>query len=122
MPLYRRHLTRALGISCKQGDKSEFLGGTFLVETREDLERASQLIPGASEVLPDDGPAGGFIVTFKDPDGLPCNLVWGLAAKQVPEDDNLPVVNYPVVKPRLGEFRRFKQGPSPVFKLGHFGL
>lgn len=105
-----------------QGNESAFLGGTFLVETREDLERASKLIPGATEVLPDDGPAGGFIVTFKDPDGLPCNLVWGLDVRQVPGDNNLPAVNYPVVKPRLGEFRRFKQGPSPVFKLGHFGL
>lgn len=98
------------------------MGGAYLVETKEDLDRAAATIPGATPVKNASGPAGGFIVTFKDPDGLPCHLVWGLAPKKVLDDGNLPVVNYPVVKPRLGEFRRFRQGPCPVFKLGHFGL
>ncbi|RSH95229.1 hypothetical protein EHS25_000315 [Saitozyma podzolica] len=103
------------------GERSEFLGGTFLVETKEDLERASQLIPGATS-LQSAGPAGGYMVTFRDPDGIPCNLAWGLAGKAVNEETTIPLVNFPTAKPRRGEFIRFKQKPCPVFKLGHFGL
>jgi len=88
-----------------QGEKSEFLGGTFLVETKADLERASQTLPEASELQP-AGPAGGFLVTFRDPDGILGNLVWGLDAKPIKTDDTVPVVNFPIEKPRKGEFRR----------------
>lgn len=105
----------------QQSDRSEFRGGTYLVESKEDLERASEMIPGASKVLDNGGPAGGYLVTIPDPDGIPVNLVWGLDAKPV-ADDKIPPVNYPVTKPRKGEFRRFKQEPCPVFKLGHYGL
>jgi len=105
----------------EESDKSEFIGGTYLVESKEDLERASEMIPGASKVLDNGGPAGGYLVTIADPDGQLVNLVWGLAAKPVAED-KIPPVNFPVTKPRKGEFRRFKQEPCPVFKLGHYGL
>lgn len=88
-----------------QGDTSEFLGGSFLVESKADLEKAAATIPGASAVRENDGPAGGFIVTFKDPDNIPCNLVWGLAAKP-PKAEDVPTMNFPVEKPRKGEFRR----------------
>lgn len=91
------------------------------METKDDLMRASELIPGASKLLP-AGPAGGFLVTFHDPDGIPCNLVWGLQERESGDAESLPVWNYPREKPRKGEFRRFKQQPSEVFKLGHFGL
>jgi catechol 2,3-dioxygenase-like lactoylglutathione lyase family enzyme len=90
---------------CVQGERSEFLGGTFLVETKEDLERASQLIPGATS-LQSAGPAGGYMVTFRDPDGIPCNLAWGLAGKAVNEETTIPLVNFPTAKPRRGEFIR----------------
>ncbi|BEJ16609.1 hypothetical protein CspHIS471_0600100 [Cutaneotrichosporon sp. HIS471] len=103
------------------GETSAFLGGTFLVETKADLERASDLIPGATKLLP-ASPAGGFLVTFQDPDGLPCNLVWGLPEREIVIQPSPDAVNYPVQKPRKGEFRRFKQEPCPIFKLGHFGL
>lgn len=63
------------------------------------------------------------MVTFRDPDNLPCNLVWGLDAPQSTQvGDAVPVFNYPTFKPRKGVFQRYQQGPSPVFKLGHFGL
>lgn len=91
------------------------------MESKDDLIRASEIVPGASK-LQSAGPAGGFLVTFEDPDGIPCNLVWGMQEREVGGEEQLPVVNYPREKPRKGEFRRFKQGPSPVFKLGHFGL
>lgn len=82
------------------------------METKEDLERASAIIPGATGLQP-AGPAGGFLVSFSDPDGIPCNLVWGMegnstsAQESAPaSDDKIPVINYPKEKPRKGEFRR----------------
>ena len=93
-------------LTAPQGKTSEFLGGVFLVESRDDLERASAQIPGASEVMPYDGPAGGFWVTLKDPDDLPVNLVWGLKASFDRSSGETPAVNFPKTKPRKGEFRR----------------
>lgn len=104
----------------EQGDKAEFLGGAFLVESKADLEKARSL-PGASDIV-SAGPAGGLMITFRDPDGIPVNLVWGLeerSPKLSPKE--VPDINYPVQKIRKGEFRRFERGPCPVFKLGHFG-
>jgi len=75
------------------------------VETKEDLERASSLLPEASKLLP-AGPAGGYLVTFRDPDGIRGNLVWGLEGKSVEDDMGVPKVNFPIEKPRKGEFRR----------------
>ena len=63
------------------------------------------MIPGASEVMENEGPAGGYLVTLRDPDDIPVNLVWGLAAKPKAEDDIAPV-NFPNSKPRKGQFRR----------------
>lgn len=57
----------------------EFGGAAFVVESKEDLERASETIPGATEVHEMVGaPGGGLRVTFRDPvDGWPFHLVWG---------------------------------------------
>lgn len=99
---------------------AEFLGGAFLVETKADLEKARAL-PGATDIVP-AGPAGGLMITFRDPDDIPMSLVWGLEErkpKTTPKE--VPDINYPVQKIRKGEFRRFEKGPCPVFKLGHFG-
>jgi len=110
----------------EQGETSEFLGGTFLVETKEDLEKASRTLPQATGLLP-AGPAGGYMVSFRDPDNIPVNLCWGLEEREVPAPESNKVtekvaeVNYPLTKQRKGEFRRFEKGPCPVFKLGHYG-
>ena len=84
------------------------MGGAFLVETREDLERASRTVPGASG-LESAGPAGGQRVSFRDPNGIQVSLVWGLDGKPIEEDLPMPKVNFPkaLEKPRKGEFRRW---------------
>lgn len=64
------------------------------------------MIPDATEVR-SGGPAGGHLVTFHDPDGIACNLVWGLDPKSIEEDHTVPAVNFPTEKPRKGEFRRY---------------
>ncbi|KIW11425.1 hypothetical protein PV08_10725 [Exophiala spinifera] len=110
----------------KQGPK-KYLGGSFEVESREDLEKVLKL-PGAT-VLSDgveemkDAPGGGYIATIADPEGFPVNFIWGQA--EVKEERAKPAklqINDEVDKPRQKAFQRFDPGPAEVHKLGHFGL
>ncbi|KAF2398961.1 trihydroxytoluene oxygenase [Trichodelitschia bisporula] len=100
----------------------EFLGGTFLVESLADLKRASRL-PGASAIKDlDDAPGGGRLVTVRDPEGFPVNLLFG---QEEAEAGTLPPkleANSEADKPRTRKFLRFQPGPAGVHKLGHFGL
>ncbi|KAI1431049.1 trihydroxytoluene oxygenase [Xylaria sp. CBS 124048] len=107
----------------KKGPK-KFLGGTFLVETYEDLERAAKL-PGSSDIQNlEEAPGGGSLVTVYDPEGFPVNLIHGQAARvPVPEEQPSQLAyNFENEKPRVREFLRFKQGPAAIHKLGHYGL
>lgn len=65
----------------REGDADEFGGAAFVVESREDLEYASQTLPGATGVYGlDQAPGSGLCVTFKDPiDAVPFHLVYGQA-------------------------------------------
>ena len=98
------------------GSSSHFGGAAYLVETREELEKAAR-VPGASQIGPLDAPGGGQIVTLHDPAGHPVHLVYGQQAKAA-EEMNLKKLefNYEDVKPRKGRFQRFEPGPAPVHK------
>lgn len=63
----------------RQGTEDEFGGAAFVVDSVEDLEYASQTLPGASKVTSLTGaPGGGLRVTFRDPvDDFPFHLVYG---------------------------------------------
>ncbi|KAL3459473.1 Glyoxalase/Bleomycin resistance protein/Dihydroxybiphenyl dioxygenase [Aspergillus heterothallicus] len=117
----------------QQGDSNAFGGAAFVVESFEDLEYASKTLPNASPILDlmeDESngapgvPGGGLCVKFTDPvDGIPFRLVFGQKESDV--EQSLPELsyNYPTEKHRPGNAtQRFKQGPAPVHKLGHFGL
>ncbi|KAJ5806095.1 oxidoreductase [Penicillium pulvis] len=108
-----------------EGDEDEFGGTAFAVESEEDLEYASQTLPGASKVTAlTDAPGGGYCVTFRDPvDNFPFHLVYGQElsndVKKLPElDYNMPTEKYRSVN----NFQRFEKGPAPVHKIGHFGM
>ncbi|CAH0051949.1 unnamed protein product, partial [Clonostachys solani] len=109
-----------------EGSENAFEGAAFAVESLEDLEYAAKTLPNATPVLQLlDQPGGGFRVTFTDPiDGFPFHLVHGQTSVE-PGDSGLLQrrFNFPEVKMRPGnQFQRFKKGPAPVHKLGHFGL
>ncbi|KAL1858564.1 hypothetical protein Plec18170_002764 [Paecilomyces lecythidis] len=109
----------------RKGPVNEFGGAAFVVESKEDLEYASQTLPGATEVYKlDNLPGGGFGVTFKDPiDSFPFHLVYGQELRS--ETTSLPLLkyNFPTEKYRPGnKTQRFQQAPAPVHKLGHFGM
>ncbi|KAJ5903686.1 hypothetical protein N7504_006069 [Penicillium tannophilum] len=108
-----------------EGDEDEFGGTAFAVESEEDLEYASQTLPGASKVTAlTDAPGGGYCVTFRDPvDNFPFHLVYGQKlsddVKKLPKlDYNMPTEKYRSVN----NFQRFQKGPAPVHKIGHFGM
>ncbi|KAL2871259.1 2,4,5-trihydroxytoluene oxygenase [Aspergillus lucknowensis] len=104
-------------------DKSRKFGGAaYEVESRADLERAANL-PNASAISKLNAPGGGEIVTLLDPVGHQVHLVYG-QEKRAPEDPKMEklTVNYEDEKPRKGRFQRFKPGPAPVHRWGHYGV
>lgn len=106
----------------RRGSAARFGGAAFVVESFPELERA-QSIPGASRIAELDGPGGGYIVSLKDPQGFHVHLVHG-QKERIPEALDLQklVVNYEDDKPRKGTFQRFKPGPAPVYRWGHYGV
>jgi hypothetical protein len=100
----------------QEGPK-KFLGGTFEVETYQDLEKATQL-SGAGEIAKlDDAPGGGYMVTLTDLDGHPVNLIYGQEPAETGELPEKLVLNYEQDKRRIREFQRFRQGPAAVHKV-----
>lgn len=83
---YRGYGSEPFVLCAEEGDKDEFLGPGFVVESLEDLELAAKTLPGATGVYePENVPGGGKCVTFKDPvDGWPFHLVYG--QESVPEE------------------------------------
>ncbi|KAJ3545425.1 hypothetical protein NM208_g2505 [Fusarium decemcellulare] len=109
-----------------EGTEDSFGGAAFVVESMDDLNYAAQSLPHATKVHEmKDVPGGGFRVTFKDAiDGFPFHLVYGQTPIEGLEKDlSERDFNFPTCKHRPGnKFQRFKKGPAPVHKLGHFGM
>ncbi|KAJ5464806.1 oxidoreductase [Penicillium daleae] len=108
----------------RQGKHDEFGGAAFVVESESDLVAATKL-PGATKIYDlRDAPGGGRCVTFHDPvDNFPFHLVSG--QKPHADEKAFPQLdfNFPTDKHRSGnKTQRFKKGPAPVHKLGHFGM
>jgi hypothetical protein len=107
----------------QKGPANEFGGAGFVVESMDDLELASKTLPKATPVEDLDAPGGGKRVTFRDPvDDFPFHLVYGQTLVEVSQ--HLPELdyNFPQSKHReVNRTQRFKKGPAPVHKLGHFG-
>ena len=120
---YNGYGTEPFVLCAISGPKNEFGGAAFAVESLSDLELASKTLPNATAIHPLDGPGGGQRVTFTDPvDGYPFHLVFGQEEKSL--EKKLPELeyNYPAQKHRaVNKTQRFKQGPAPIHKLGHFG-
>ena len=105
-----------------QNGISHFGGAGYVVESRDELEKATE-IKGASAIREFAAPGGGEVVTLTDPLGFHVHLVHG---QEETSGANLDLeklsVNFETDKPRLGKFQRFKPGPAPVHKWGHYGV
>lgn len=106
-----------------EGQIPAFGGAAYEVKSRDELEQASALIPGASQITPLRAPGGGEIVTLHDPIGHPLHLVHGQKPKPSsnPYDQDI-FINYPDSTPRKPAPQKPKPGPAPVEKLGHYCL
>ncbi|KAH6667460.1 Glyoxalase/Bleomycin resistance protein/Dihydroxybiphenyl dioxygenase [Halenospora varia] len=105
-----------------------FIGGYWVVESIEELQKAANHAT-ASKITDLDAPGGGKVVTLRDPNGFGIGFVFGQKLRDGIEDTEVQqleratvVANNAAKKFRYGEFRRFKQGPSPIHKLGHYGF
>jgi hypothetical protein len=120
---YRGYGTEPFVYSATKGAQNVFDGAGFVVESMEDLEVAAKTLPNATAIHELDAPGGGKRVTFYDPvDGFPFHLVYGQTPVEV--SAHLPELdyNFPNAKHRpVNRTQRFKKGPAPVHKLGHFG-
>lgn len=104
-----------------QKGPKKFMGGTYEVESYEDLEKAAKL-EGASDIQKmEDAPGGGFLVSMNDPEGFAVNFMYG---QEPAETGKLPeklVYNFEGGdKPRVREFQRFQPGPAAIHKVSHF--
>lgn len=92
---YYRGYSKEPFVYCAQaGTEDSFGGAAFVVDSEEDLEVATQTLPGASKIYElEDAPGGGRCVTFHDPvDGFPFHLVYG--QKPVDEETLLPELQF----------------------------
>lgn len=106
----------------KRGQQSRFRGAAYVVESFSELQRAQEL-ECASKIADLQAPGDGQIVTLTDPQGFEVYLVHGQTEceAEIPNLEKL-VVNYEDSKPRKGKFQRFKPGPAPVYRWGHYGV
>ncbi|KAG0646164.1 Metapyrocatechase 2 [Hyphodiscus hymeniophilus] len=107
----------------RKGNEDVFGGTGWVVESMDDLELATSL-PGATPIHDSDAPGGGKRVTFYDPlDKFPFHLVYGQTPVERTETFPELAYNFPTSKHRpVSKTQRFKRGPAPVHKLGHFGM
>ncbi|KAH8812364.1 Glyoxalase/Bleomycin resistance protein/Dihydroxybiphenyl dioxygenase [Xylogone sp. PMI_703] len=120
---YRGYGTEPFVYCAIKGTEDRFGGAAWVVESMEDLELATTL-PNATLIQDSDAPGGGKKVTFYDPvDNCPWHLVYGQTPVEMTETFPELQFNFPINKHRpVSKTQRFKKGPAPVHKLGHFGL
>jgi catechol 2,3-dioxygenase-like lactoylglutathione lyase family enzyme len=100
---YRGFGTEPFVLRADSAEEDAFDGPAFVVESFEDLERASKTLPDATDIYDlEDAPGGGKCVTFKDPvDGWPFHLVYGQTAN-APDDPGFPNLKFNFVSRRAG--------------------
>lgn len=120
--LFMRGSGRAPFVHATELGEPGFVALGVWVRDRADLENLAAHDGKAVEPL--DTPGGGFVVRLTDPDGFLIEAVWGQdmpspIARTVPFPDPW---NHAGEHPRIGHFRRVKQGASHVQRLGHCAL
>ncbi|KAH9217849.1 Glyoxalase/Bleomycin resistance protein/Dihydroxybiphenyl dioxygenase [Leptodontidium sp. 2 PMI_412] len=120
---YRGYGTEPFAVCASKGTEDKFGGTAFVVESMEDLELATTL-PGATPIHDSDAPGGGKRVTFYEPvDNCPWHLVYGQTPVEIAETFPELAYNFPTNKNRpVNKTQRFKKGPAPIHKMGHFGF
>jgi hypothetical protein len=108
--------------------RSRFLGAAYVAKDEENFTKAAAM-PGAVRKSLKEAPGGGEMVTFERPNGTFLHVVYGQTEREVGEEKTPPTAthesqgpfNTPFEKPRKGQFQRYRDGPTLVHKLGHYG-
>jgi catechol 2,3-dioxygenase-like lactoylglutathione lyase family enzyme len=120
--IYMRGCGRAPFLHTTELGEQGFAGLGVWVRDRADLERLAEHDGTIVERL--DAPGGGLVVRLTDPDGY---LIEAVAEQELAAsiERNAPKSapwNQAGEYPRIGSFRRVKQGASHVQRLGHCAL
>lgn len=120
--LFMRGSGRAPFVHATELGEPGFAALGIWVRDRSDLERLAA--HDGKTIEPLDAPGGGYVVRLTDPDGFLIEAVWGQemptsVERTVPFPDPW---NHSGLHPRVGSFRRVKQGASHVMRLGHCAL
>lgn len=120
---YRGYGTEPFLYCAQSGPENEFGGAAWVVDSMEDLQLAVDTLPNATPIRDLDEPGGGKVVTFREPvDNCPCHLVYGQQPVEMTETFPELEYNFPTHKNRdVNKTQRFKKGPAPIHKLGHYG-
>ena len=109
-------------------DKRHFIGAYWVVASLEELQKAAAY-RNASQIRDNVGYGNGKVVTTKDPNGFIVGFLYGQTLRTPTIDElrlnletSVPTPNSVAKKLRKGNTRRFRRGPSPVYKLGHYGI
>jgi catechol 2,3-dioxygenase-like lactoylglutathione lyase family enzyme len=98
-----------------------FDGVAFEAASAEDLQKAASL-EGASDVEKLEGPGGGQVVRFTDPDGFAIEVVHGRELLPALELRAALPLNTGSRPQRRGDLQRVPEGPARVKRLGHVVL
>jgi catechol 2,3-dioxygenase-like lactoylglutathione lyase family enzyme len=118
---FRPALARSYCYVARQAERPGLAAIAFTASTRADLEAAARF-PEASAITPILREGGGEKVTLTSPDGLPFEIVHGIAPYPALATRAPLTVNNGSAKRRHGEVLRAPLEAAPVLRLGHIAL
>ena len=104
-----------------KADAAKFIGATFEVSSKEDLEELAQF-DGSSNVQASTEIGGGFEVIMMMPDGFQIKASWGRDKMQVLPSRNAHKFNNIDQKDRVNHSVRIQRQACDAIRLGHFVL
>lgn len=118
---FRPSLGRGYCYVARRAERPGLAAIAFTAATREDLVAAARF-PEASAITPIEREGGGEKVTLTSPDGLPFEIVHGIAPYPALTTRPPLVVNHGSAKRRRGDLVRAPLEAAPVLRLGHVAI
>ena len=105
----------------RPGARAEFLGPTFAVATREELDQLASRT-GSAAPAPLDLPGAPLGVCLSDPNGVTVKVAHFENWRELPNCGEAPATNRGDDRPRVNRVLRPCRNPSRVLRLGHMVL
>jgi catechol 2,3-dioxygenase-like lactoylglutathione lyase family enzyme len=116
--LYMRGTGPSHHIHVTEKGDAAFLALAYVAASEDDLKRVAGA-PGASAVESIDEPGGGKRVRLREPNGIPIEVVHGIAPlpEIVVSEQPMNTGNEPLR--RAGVLMRLRKSPTPIKRIGH---